>query len=167
MNHSLSSPMQNLRRTRGSGSALSRIFAKLRVSKFLFVWLRKWGLKGNEAAKGPFFYSQKTQREKRIRNELKKPDFTKCWGLLILWTEKQSEVFLIFLINTYSPIAQQVKYLLAMQEMWVQFLILKIPWRREWLPSPVFLPGKPHGQRSLHSLMESQRVRHSLATKHI
>ena len=24
----------------------------------------------------------------------------------------------------------------------------KIPWRREWQPSPVFLPGKFHGQRS-------------------
>jgi len=25
----------------------------------------------------------------------------------------------------------------------------KIPWRREWLPIPVFLPGESHGQRSL------------------
>ena len=25
----------------------------------------------------------------------------------------------------------------------------KIPWRREWLPTPVFLPGEFHGQRSL------------------
>ena len=24
-----------------------------------------------------------------------------------------------------------------------------IPWRRKWQPTPVFLPGKPHGQRSL------------------
>ena len=28
---------------------------------------------------------------------------------------------------------------------WMQ----KITWRREWLPTPVFLPGKFHGQRSL------------------
>ena len=28
-------------------------------------------------------------------------------------------------------------------------LIAKIPWRREPLPSPVFLPGESHGQRSL------------------
>ena len=27
--------------------------------------------------------------------------------------------------------------------------ITKIPWRRKWLPTPVFLPGKSHGQRSL------------------
>ena len=24
-----------------------------------------------------------------------------------------------------------------------------IPWRREWLPSPIFLPGEFHGQRNL------------------
>ena len=23
------------------------------------------------------------------------------------------------------------------------------PWRRVWQPTPVFLPGEPHGQRSL------------------
>ena len=28
-------------------------------------------------------------------------------------------------------------------------LIGKIPWRRKWQPTPVFLPGKFHGQRSL------------------
>ena len=25
----------------------------------------------------------------------------------------------------------------------------KIPWRREWQPTPVFLPGEFHGQRNL------------------
>ena len=25
----------------------------------------------------------------------------------------------------------------------------KIPWRRKWQPTPVFMPGKMHGQRSL------------------
>ena len=29
--------------------------------------------------------------------------------------------------------------------------VRKIPWRREWLPSTVFLPGEFHGQRSLES----------------
>ena len=27
--------------------------------------------------------------------------------------------------------------------------IRKIPWRRKWQPTPVFLPGESHGQRSL------------------
>ena len=26
---------------------------------------------------------------------------------------------------------------------------IKILWRREWLPTPVLLPGEPHRQRSL------------------
>ena len=29
--------------------------------------------------------------------------------------------------------------------------VRKIPWRREWLPTAVFLPGQFHGQRSLAS----------------
>ena len=29
------------------------------------------------------------------------------------------------------------------------FSIDKDPWRRKWQPTPVFLPGKSHGQRSL------------------
>ena len=33
----------------------------------------------------------------------------------------------------------------------------KIPWRRKWQLTPVFLPGEPHGRRSL---VGSQRVRH-------
>ena len=33
----------------------------------------------------------------------------------------------------------------AMRETWVG----KIPWRRKWLPTPVFWPGEFHGQRSL------------------
>ena len=28
-------------------------------------------------------------------------------------------------------------------------LVRKIPWRRKWQPTPVFSPGKSHGQRSL------------------
>ena len=43
----------------------------------------------------------------------------------------------------------------------------KIPWRRKWQLTPVFLPEKSHGQRSLadYSPWGSQRVRHDLATK--
>ena len=41
----------------------------------------------------------------------------------------------------------------------------KIPWRRKWQPTPVFLPGESHGQRSLagYSLW-SCRVRYDWAT---
>ena len=44
----------------------------------------------------------------------------------------------------------------------------KIPWRRKRKPTPVFLPGKPHGERSLecYSLWGHKGVGHNLATKH-
>ena len=43
----------------------------------------------------------------------------------------------------------------------------KIPWRRKWQPTLVFLLGKSHGQRSLvgYSPWGHKRVRHDLATK--
>ena len=27
--------------------------------------------------------------------------------------------------------------------------VRKVPWRREWLPTPILLPGESHGQKSL------------------
>ena len=45
--------------------------------------------------------------------------------------------------------AQMVKNPPAVQETQVQSLGWEDPWRREWLPTPVFLPGESHGQRSL------------------
>ena len=52
---------------------------------------------------------------------------------------------------------------LAPHKTWVT----KIPWRRERQPTPVFLPGKSHGQRSLagYSPGGHKRVRHDWATK--
>ena len=42
-----------------------------------------------------------------------------------------------------------------------------IPWRRRWQPTPVFLQGKFHGQRSLgNTIHEVKRVRHNWATEH-
>ena len=32
---------------------------------------------------------------------------------------------------------------------WFDLWVGKIPWRRAWQPTPVFLPGESHGQRSL------------------
>ena len=46
-------------------------------------------------------------------------------------------------------VAQAVKNLPVMQETGFDPWVGKIPWRREWLPTPVFLPREAHGQRSL------------------
>ena len=58
------------------------------------------------------------------------------------------------MINEASLVAQMGKNLPQCRrsgfDSWV-----KIPWRKEWVPSPVLLPGELHGQKS----MGSQRVR--------
>ena len=46
----------------------------------------------------------------------------------------------------------------------------KIPWRRKWQPTPVFLPGQSHGLRSLVSYIpwghkESDMTEHACTTK--
>ena len=45
----------------------------------------------------------------------------------------------------------------------------KIPWRRKWQPTLVFLLGKFHGQRSLvgYSPIGLQRVGHDRVTEHM
>ena len=48
-----------------------------------------------------------------------------------------------------SLVAQMVKNSLVMQGTWVNTWVGKIPWRRQRLPTLVFLPGEFHGQRNL------------------
>ena len=57
----------------------------------------------------------------------------------------------IYLPPLLLLIAQSVKNLPAMQEIWVWFLGLEDSLEKEWQSTPVFLPGKPHRQRSLVS----------------
>ena len=42
-----------------------------------------------------------------------------------------------------------VKNLPANQGTWFDPWVGKSSWRRKWQPTLVFLPGKPHGQRTL------------------
>ena len=42
----------------------------------------------------------------------------------------------------------------------------KMPWRRKWQPTPVFLPGKSHGQRSLVGY-SAWRYKESDRTEHM
>ena len=48
-----------------------------------------------------------------------------------------------------SLVAQMVKNLPAMQETRIRSLVQEDPLEKGMLPTPVFLPGKFHGQRSL------------------
>ena len=63
--------------------------------------------------------------------------FAKSWTRLSDWTNW-----------SIALVAHLVKNPPTMWETWVWSLGGKIPWRRVWLPIPVFLPGKSHGQRS-------------------
>jgi len=40
----------------------------------------------------------------------------------------------------------------------VRSWVRKVPWRRAWQPTPVFLPGESHGQRSLKGFCNSHGV---------
>ena len=64
--------------------------------------------------------------------------------------ERKSKKEGIYVYIWDSLVARLVTNLLAMQETQVQFLDWEGPpcWRK-WQPTPVFLPGKSHGQRSL------------------
>ena len=54
-----------------------------------------------------------------------------------------------FILEKGFHYSSVVNNLPAMQETRVQSLVRKIPWRRKWQPTPVFLPGESHGLRSL------------------
>ena len=64
-------------------------------------------------------------------------------------------------IRNSRKVAQWVQSLPAMQEMQVCSLSQEDPLEEAWQPTPVFLSGESHGQRSLvgYSSMGSQRIR--------
>ena len=51
--------------------------------------------------------------------------------------------------NGTSLVVQAVKNLPAMQRQGFDPRVRNIPWRREWQPTPIFLPGESPGQRNL------------------
>ena len=55
----------------------------------------------------------------------------------------------ILVSGVASLVAQMVKSPPEMQEIRVWSLGWEDPRKREWLPTPVFLPGESHGQRSM------------------
>ena len=55
------------------------------------------------------------------------------------------------------------------QETLVQSLGPEISWRRKWQPTPVFLPGESHGQKSLasYSPWGHKRFRHHCSSRYL
>ena len=64
-------------------------------------------------------------------------------------------------------VAQSVESLcLQCRRLGLDPLVEKIPWRRKWLPTPVFLLGQSYGQRSWTTIVHGiARVRSCLVTK--
>ena len=76
----------------------------------------------------------------------------------LFWSTSWLNINMNFLSYTYIYIfirsmdfsgGSAVKNLPAVQETQVQSLVRKIPWKRKWKLTPVLMPGKSHGQRSL------------------
>ena len=76
-----------------------------------------------------------------------------------LWKQEEKGQFGRVNCSTRASLAAQtVKSLPAVPETQVQCLAGNIPWRREYQPTSVLLPGESHGQRSL--VMGPQTVGH-------
>ena len=65
-------------------------------------------------------------------------------------TPCETEIYRLFMCFPGASLeAQTVENLPVKQATWFNRWVGRIPWRGEWQPTPVFLPGKSHGQRSL------------------
>ena len=78
-----------------------------------------------------------------------------------------NSIFIIIYLFGGFPGGSVVKNLLVKQETWFNPWIQTIAWGRKLQPTPVFLPGKSHGRRSLmgYRPLGHKRVRHNLGTK--
>ena len=84
----------------------------------------------------------------------------KAQAVVVIITTKSPRKVKIFLKVGFlqsSLVAQMVKHLSTMQETWVRSLGREDPLEKEWQPTPVLLPGKSHGQRSLVGYSPSGR----------
>ena len=99
-----------------------------------------------------------------------------CWRRLLRvpWTSRRSNQSILEEINPEyslegaSQVAQWETICLQCRRVGFDPLVRKIPWRRKWQPTPVFLLRQSHGQRSLVGCIQSmgqQRVGYDLATQ--
>ena len=79
------------------------------------------------------------------------------YGTLYLWTRFLLKCTTLVLVVKNPPAnAGDVR------DVGYDICVGKIPWRRAWQPTPVFLPGESHGQTSLAGyLLWGHRVRHN------
>ena len=85
--------------------------------------------------------------------------FSPSYFVPVIFLIKVSFTFYLFFSKIYLWIYLRCRR--CSFDSWVR----KIPWRRKWQPTPVFLPGKFHGQRSLVGYHGVARIGHNLVTK--
>ena len=85
-----------------------------------------------------------------------------CWNMKKQGSSRK-HLFLFFLTSELSGKESSCQGRRQRFESW----LWEIPWRRNWQHTPVFLPGKSHGQRSLagYSPWGCKRVGFNLETK--
>ena len=128
----------------------------------------RWESMGSEGNGGTATWSE-------LSNPLSPSPPFWCWDLLVCkWSFHISffaypgftKPILCETIRT-SPVAQRLRIHLQCRKPRFNPWVGKTPWRRKWQPTPEFLPGKSHGQRSLvgYSPWGLKRVGHDLVTK--
>ena len=80
--------------------------------------------------------------------------------------KSKKQLFILFL-SISKKLAQWQRIHLQWKRCGFNSWVRKIPWRREWQPILVFLPGKSHGQRNLvgHSPWGHKKAGHDFVTK--
>ena len=67
-----------------------------------------------------------------------------------------SDMLYVFFFLTALSMIKRIRLPMQMQRHGFSPWVRKIPWRRKWQLTPVFLPGKSHGQKSLVESLRSQ-----------
>ena len=98
-------------------------------------------------------------------------EFSKCAGILsAALSQHHLSQYVVISYSSPRKLIQKPGSMSSVKDgwrfKWRQSIRLRgFPWRREWQPTPVFLHGESHGQRSLPGYtMGSQRVGHDWAT---
>ena len=103
-------------------------------------WKRGWSWTGKQLQQSLSWSHRRALKLEWSYRDI--PNWGKLIGSLYPWTDQSLDAGLPWWLRWLRICLQGRR---PRFDPWIR----KIPWRREWLPTPVFLPGEFHGQRSL------------------